>query len=80
MLSRGLVLCALALAACGGPGDRQPSAAEVAAYTAGIERNAAAAKAGDIRASRAREQRRDDLHARRMAALDQRQAEGTRPQ
>jgi hypothetical protein len=63
-------LLALALAACGREREAEPSASEVVAYTVQIEKNAVAAKADDVRKSRAREQARDADHSRRMDVHD----------
>lgn len=70
---RFVFLAALAvLGGCGGSADedRQPSAAEVKAFTDRIEREDAAARAKAIAASRAEEERLNRKHLENVPAQD----------
>ena len=72
--TRRLVAAILVAALCGcGEGEteeRKPSAAEVRAYIAKIERDEAAHKAKAIRASRAKEKAKAKEHSARLRAED----------
>lgn len=65
-----VVIALFLLGGCGGAGeeDRQPTEAEVKAYTAGIDRNEVEAKANAIGESRAKEQALDREHRAKVPA------------